>query len=765
MGCAKGGYEGGEGIEGIVETLGADVLRNTFRERAMPAQLLARLNRYLDPQHARTVNAREADPRVDNPAPPPPPATADNPPAPNVAPHWPGGFGNAMANVQCVMIHETSGWPSYASAGNFKDRFLSLQLEYKFIPAVPATPTTPLKPAKWITPKRGIGPQYFVDPNGTAFVMIGPEDLAGAPRQTWHGENLNQYALGIENGDTGDSDVEPGNGLGPRWWRLSNEPSDLTGMKVYLVLHPGFDPDAVLIWIARFPQFRGPGDIDDGANPVADRRLGRHPNWKNMLFTERNYRSLVLLCRLLAEQNGLPRNFPLLPYVDNGRDQADAGIFRQLILSDQRRDAIAVKLGTTTADIQANAAAYNNFYTAARRNRIWRRFFGDNPDAPGPPDMPCFRGILSHDINGSHPCPGPLFDWYRFAREIYDWWWYPFDMEPVGVVTILRSYLQARRSTQLIDYYWDSLTTAAEYNALHPPLSVTERFLLPDLLTPIYAMANGVVVAARFALDNNPARSGFLLVRHEVFHRAAANHIDYDAAPTFVWSLTYFLSNAGFTIPAAPPALPAATSDANPSWLNRFNMRLRECELAVPFHNANPGNAALNTAWAHNPSGAGPRLSTGQEIERDAAAYRAIATELIAGRHALLPLEANAAPTPVRVTLGDFVGNPNRMNANQDGIQVEIFSLDQLPVPGATQRAVSASAETWWPEVSAAIRNEAAAGMNLPANGIAWHYTMTNFLEWINQITWSSEWQKYGVIDAAGAPAPVPARPITRRVT
>jgi hypothetical protein len=743
--------------------------------KSVPGQLLERLRRFLDQQPASHIMAIANTPRIDDPLPPPPPPNELNPPAQNVAPHWPAGrFGNPIANVQCIMIHGTSGWPSYAAARGFENRFSSLDQRPRWVPA------TQNKPAHW-EDDRGIGTQYFVEPNGTAFTLIGARDLVGVPRLTWHGPTMNAFALGIENGDIGDTaGIEPGDGVGPRWWRLSNLPDDLTGMKVYILLHPRGDEDAVLIWIARFPDFNGSGDIEDGDTPATDRRLSRHPTWNNMLFTERNYRSLALLSRLIAEQNGLPRNLPLLPYLDNDRDRPDRDLFRKLILSDQLGELIAQKLGTTTAIIQANGAAFAAFYTVASRARIWSRFFGADPQHQGDADRPCFRGFLSHDINGNHHCPGPLFDWHRFAREIWDWWWYPFDFERAVVLTTLRpsltrrAYMQARRNTPLIEYYYDAIGSAADYNGLHPPLSLTEGFLLPDPATPVYAMANGVVVAARFALSNNPAASGFLLVRHEVFHRGVANRIDYNGAPTFVWSLTRFLGNAGFSIPAAPSALPGPTPTANPSWLNRFIMRLRECELAVAFHTrtfanpaANPAQvnlrAALTHGWAHSPSGAGPRLATGQEIESDATAYRGFADDLLAGRYVLFPLEANPAPTPVRVILGDFLGFPNRMAQNQEGIQVEIFSKDKLEAPGVTRQASSASLEDWWGAASGAIRHEAVVDMDLPADGMAWHYPMTEFLEWVNHITWASEWAKYEVVAEGGGPA-VPTRPLTRLV-
>jgi hypothetical protein len=738
----------------------------------VPAQLLQRLNRFLDQQTARDIMALAPRPgdvhaRDDLLGPPPVPnPRRPNEPRHNTRPHWPGGsFGAEIlaTNVQSVIIHETSGWPSHASSKNFRNLF-------RCIDDLSWVDPTPRRAGRWIN-RRGIGPQYFVEQNGTAFTLIGPVDLAGNPRLTWHGEAMNRFSVGIENADIGDSGVTPGNGSGPSWWRLSDEPEDLPGMKAYLVLHPGgTDVDAVLVWIAQFPRFAGSGDIDDGHNPVTDRRLGRHPEWKNMLFSERNYRSLALLSRLIAEQNGLPRNFPLLPYLDDAQDGDTPGLFRQLLLSDQRCDAIAVKLGTTTAIVRANAAAFTTWYNSHTTrdghgnfvsNSAWQRFFGVDPAHIGAAtaDVPCFRGFLSHDINGGHPCPGPLFDWHRFAREVWDWWWYPFDAQPVGVSTTLRPYIQARRSTQLIDHYYDAVGAPQDYNRLRAPLTTEERFVLPDVGNPIYAMANGVVVAARFALDNNPAASGFLLVRHEVFHQGAAGRINYDLAPTFVWSLTWFMQNVGFGISAPPTAIAGALPATNPAWLNRFIVRLRESELAVQFHDANPNNTALRNGWAHAPSGAGPRVATGQEITNDATGYRRLATDLAAGLPVLFPLEANANPTPVRVILGDFLGFPNRMSADQSGVQIEILSKDQLPVPGAARRACSASTEAWWHEARGAARNEAVVAMNLPEDDMAWHYPMTNFLQWVNHTTWLSEWAKYG---AAGT---APERPLPRRVT
>lgn len=740
----------------------------------MPSQLLRRLSRYLDRSKATQIMALEASPRKGRP------------------PHWPPNldFGSPMKPIQCIVIHETSGTPAFSAVETFMDRY-TCRAEKKDI---------------------GIGPQYFIETNGTVFVLIGDPDLTGTPRKTWHAGwdkehiDMNSYALGIENADIGDSTLRPGNGSGPAWWALSTQAEDLTGMKAYLTLFGEPEKDVQLIWIAQFPKrwvkigekgtvpahwslesggpspgFQGAGDISDGINPLTDRRVDRPRAWRNMLFTERNYRSLALLCRLLAEQHGIPRNFPLLPYL-SADDRTNAAHFRKLILSDQRREQIATKLGTTTADIQANGEAFRTrFYSPASAPRIWSRFFGWDPLLRRM-ELPCFRGILSHEMNGGHACPGPLFDWHRFAREVWDWWWFPFDIESAVVTTTRRPYRQARKNTQLIDYYYDADAAAADYARLHPPRGlnekIRERFLLPDF-TPVYAMANGVVVAARFALSNNPQTSGFLLVRHEVFYRASSvsNRIDYDLAPTYVWSLTYFLDNPNFRIDQI--------GGDNPDWLDRFVLRLRECELAIALHHAanspNPVNAvsaivgapltigaanalqtALNRGWSHNPSGSGPRAATGQEIERDADYYGKIADALQAGKAKVFPLETNPDTTPVRVILGDFLGQPNRMAVNQTGIHIEIFSKEELPVPGRSHQAVLGSTEEWWRDASAATRHEDDAAKDLPADGEAWHYGVTDFLEWTNSLTWASEWEKYG---AAGAPSVVPPRPASRRVT
>jgi hypothetical protein len=35
--------------------------------------------------------------------------------------------------------------------------------------------------------------------------------------------------------------------------------------------------------------------------------------------------------------------------------------------------------------------------------------------------------------------------------------------------------------------------------------------------------------------------------------------------------------------------------------------------------------------------------------------------------------------------------------------------------------------------------------MELPVDGTVWQYPMLGFLQWINDLTWTSEWAKYDI--------------------
>ncbi len=675
------------------------------------------------------------DPRVDHLGPPPAQDPAKpNKPGTNTNPHWKqnSAFGNTIAHPQTVIIHETTGWPSSASVDNFVQRFLCLEYEIYWIPAKTGPPPIP---AHWDAQiGRAIGPQFYVDGNGTAFSLIGQHNLPEQPRITVHAEGMSFFAIGIENGDVGDGggNLRPANNAnGPLWWRLTSNTEDLPGLMVFALTHPTNAPDLNLIWFATegkgqaIPNYPGSGDTDQIAT--------RYSNWNNMLFTERNYRSLALLCRFIAENWGLPRNFPLLPYMRVEADSSDRKIFRRLLLGDQSRDAQVAKFHFSVADAQNDTATYQSHYSQA----TWRSFFGTSAG-----DFPVFRGFQSHDINGHHPCPGPMFDWHRFAREVWDWWWYPFDtdMPAVQQVPARRPYLRARKDTPLIGYYYDSTSNDASYASVAVATEDQARGAAHYAVTagtPIYAMANGVLVAARLPSQSDVNNPGFALVRHEVFWRSNQNRIDYDQPPSMVWSLTTYIN--------AATANYTQTSDDNPDWLNRLLMRLIECEAAVAFHTSQPANAALQSGWDRVPAGEGPRLSYGQLVERDATAYRRLVTDLQAGS-VVFPTEADGAPTPVLVILGDYLGVSGTMHNSSPGFQVQIFSKDPLAVANANQDALVWATQDWWTQATAdARRHVRSPAADLPQDGFVWQYDMLEFLAWINNITWGSEWLKYGL--------------------
>jgi N-acetylmuramoyl-L-alanine amidase len=748
----------------------------------MPSQLLARIG-FIDNTVANDINPLEGRARVDNPV-----VTAEmmhhqqpEPPR-NTVKHWRAGtptWGNVLNRVKSIVIHATAGWPSYESAPSFQQRF-NCTGRY----------SQPGAGQNWVKPDRqGIGTQYFIEPNGTFYNLIGTASFSEPARLTWHAEHMNTVSLGIENANFASVDHEDPYQPMPResttnprrLARLrdgaASSDEDLVGMQLYGLQHPGHAPDLNLVWHAVFPAYDGPGDIESA------RFTERYNKYvEKTLFTEQNYRKLARLCRFLLERHDLPRNFPLLPYASRHFDRPNKATFRSMLMADPLFEQIAAELELTPASVRNNTFVYSS---SDLRKRLWGGFFkqtGTNP---------CFLGLISHFINGGNVCPGPFFEWHRFAREVWDWWWYPFDIDPGSPpqpATTEREYRRARGTTPLIEYYFDvqeATRDGSAYDDLKVPwLPGADVWSLPQE-TPLYAMANGVAIAARLSPTGSPDApgTGFLLTRHEVFHRGrsgrAALAIDYDRPPTQVWTLITFLSCDGFS-----------TTDrtmSNPDWLNRFVIRKRECELAVQFidnidtrqpPNMLPQNVpawrqAFRRAWNYQPPGEGQsstRPSTGDSIRRDDTVYRELGAHLAVGDPVHFPREnAAGGATPVNVLLGDYLGTPGFAPPGPDGgargVVIEIFSLEELSVPGAVRGTVSAVEQLWWRDTTSPARSEVDPNAQLPANGEVWRYPMTAFLHWLNERTWESEWRKYGAVDAqTNQPVPRPARPNSRRV-
>ena len=335
--------------------------------------------------------------------------------------------------------------------------------------------------------------QLYVSGDGT--VLQGME----LPNHTNHAGFVNDRALGCETGhgwgnyggndhlgpfSTSDSTMvpnphpPPARRRGPTygnliplaarpdnaWMTLSGDGTmeaaadeDLPGIKLF-VRHASFSEVAVGIWTTA--RYTGPW-----------RQPQRHPE---MLFTEGHYRAWALLARWIAEEYLLPRNFSLLPgkVRDGGNGTAgahgtlrDAASFSAIVLADEGLSRSPQTFGLPAAQVPPTAAALQAAYAAGiqvivnragnnvEQNRHWRALFS------------VFRGFHGHGysgdpFNGDHDCPGPMFDWHRFAREVWDWWWWPFDFDAAtpNAAVAARSYSLATRdgSTPLKEYFWST---------------------------------------------------------------------------------------------------------------------------------------------------------------------------------------------------------------------------------------------------------------------------------------------------------------------
>jgi hypothetical protein len=359
--------------------------------------------------------------------------------------------------------------------------------------------------------------------------------------------------------------------------------------------------------------------------------------------------------------------------------------------------------------------------------------------------------------------------------------------------------------------------TARVVPGIHGPHSSPSTFALPEG-SRVYALANGEVVAARFATGNAGVDFSLLVVRHEVFHaldrRPAAaappgglpqfaGRIDYDVAPSSVYSIYIHLGRpAGMNF--------AAPVDANPDWLNRMIIRATEARLGAAFRTSPVGRAIPVATWDNFPPGDVRGVNVRTTVDRTWTAdndnYAPTLRRLQRGDLTLMPAQREV--TPVRVLLGDYVGDVGVIRRTggvaQFGVRVEIVSADVIsadftetvtdgarlwdPVagPAGTRHAVRYPSEwsvdpsgailaamtaagvtdnapaNWWGNVSLAttLHVNWPDGSSIPEGSVV-HYDPYEFLPWLNAKTWTSEWPKYRAANLAN-PGQVPPTPIPR---
>jgi hypothetical protein len=596
---------------------------------------------------------------------------------------------------------------------------------------------------------------------------------------------------------------------------------DLPGLKFW-VNYQGFGELVVALWTTG--RYTGPW-----------RQAQRVPE---QLFNESQYRSWALLTRWLAEMFGVPRNFPLLPHKMRVSGYGTAGglhgmtrdgaSFRSIVLADEILSRSIGTFGFTAPQLAAN-----NFPAVYRRHEVQHGVdpneWFSNPKWTQVFDL--YRGIHGHGFSGEpsenkdHDCPGPMFDWHRFAREVWDWWWHPFDFDATNTLDDVRPRvysLPARDgNTPLTEHFFgtpSALHLARATRGIHdsadPAVAATSSpmtFELPAT-SRIYALANGELVAARFPAETGGVDLAFMVVRHEVFHELSPlagqpaigmfgmplgppgtvfpDRIDYDRPASTVYSLSMHLGRPqGMTF--------AAVDDANPDWLNRLLVRKKEADLGLQFTRSPAGQAVPADVWRSRPPGMPRRATVGEAWNDDHTLLEGALRSLREGRTAIFTPTLSA--TPVRIVLGDYLGNAgvirHAANGTQHGIRIEIFSRDLVsprdfmltvsddtrgwaPNQGTGEPAVRYPSEwsrdphpaelanlraagvdlalvRWWRDFqqATAFDQRLPADARLEGDGTVVHYHPHSFIGWINTRTWRSEWPKYATTDPAGVPA------------
>jgi hypothetical protein len=668
------------------------------------------------------------------------------------APHHPGGtFRNGMTEVFTLMVHETDGWPSRNKAQSWVNSYTS-------------------------NTGAGLGPQTAVFYDGTIIQVMGYPRVTwhgeflnarSLGTETGHGGDArneagvaavlppNPHPHPAEAPPDIAPDTTAGGTIRTGWHALSTDAEDSPGAKLFCRDHASDTPHEVLIcwWSSSLYTTRTQADFliptrdpPGSAQSYPTHIIALPPNPTLMVFSEAQYRSWSLLARFLCEAFLVPRNLPLYPWTNRSdvlRSPTGGGSpkFRGIVLTDPNfttiRDDLTAHVASfgaahninntifDDANLAAFRTAYDNANVAAHTitetifnltnnnkalNAAWLYMFKS------------FRGIIGHGFAGSaviddHDCPGPMFDWYRFARELYDWWWYPFDFDATfaSTATPKRAILTPRSpgttadpgdETPLVEHFWENTPTDGRpdpYQARAPrttggllgPTASPDTFRL-EANSPVYAMANGELVAARILTPGTGVNMSFVLIRHEVFHTADASgwnaifaslagtpppaqvastgRIDYTVEPSSVYSLYMHIGGGdqvNFDTPVA----------ANPSWLNRVLVRKKECDLAIDSTGAlNAALQAMPTADFTTPLPAG-RTDPISLLRLDKDRLTTFMNHLRAGDVAPAPVRGAAdavGPTPIKVLLSDYLGTAGitrvTNGAPSTGVLVEVFS-------------------------------------------------------------------------------------------
>ena len=459
----------------------------------MASQLFNKLNRVFSDEPWRWIKANAGSPE-----------------------HYPSGSGTPLTDVKAILVHETSGWPPRT---NGREMFI-----------------------REFHGGSGTTSQLYVAGDGT--VLKGME----LPWRSQHGGFLNDQSIGIETGHGWGNYVSETHLLAftETDMRLVPDPANPGKMKISGArIAPVATPNG---WVPLRGENRIDRDSDDDVHGIkfylrrfsdeelvvsyftTDRYQGpwREPlRAPEMLFTEQQYRSWAMVARWLAEENLVPRNFPLLPHKTRSAGEGDPGQtgmkadgtnFAAIVLADEVLSRSPVKFGQPASPVPPAATALRDEYqkttsiTAERKdteNKYWKAM------------LLAFRGLCGHGFagdphNGDHDCPGPLFDWHRFAREVWDWWWWPFDFDTTKPTTAVaaRPYglSTCDHTTPLKEYFWPTPVATIQGRSrtgVHGTTGSPQTFELPSG-SRVYALANGELVAARFA---NPDGRGEHAVR------------------------------------------------------------------------------------------------------------------------------------------------------------------------------------------------------------------------------------------------------------